>query len=159
MGQPHVSPGAFCQYRGILLSCRGPWGHSLLTTEGPPKKIPTCCKDNYSLPPTIRPMPIQSFSNNYLAEKSSPLLPFTTLSSFPIFITPHDVTWWGIPLWPIQVSCPTHVSSQLCALALPTCCLTEWEKTWLLCKHCSETAKLWCIINTVLATNLKLSSI
>ena len=31
----------------------------------------------------------------------------------PLYIVQHDVRWYGIPLWPVWVSCPGSVPSQL----------------------------------------------
>ena len=37
------------------------------------------------------------------------------------FIVHHDVTWYGISLWPVWVSCPGCVPSQLLVYCQPPC--------------------------------------
>jgi len=71
-----------------------------------------------------------------------------------------------LTLWPIWISCPGYVPSQL--LAHPVYLLgvregrsAEWQKetALMLCKHCSTVAKiLWLSINTILVTNSKHST-
>ena len=41
----------------------------------------------------------------------------------PSLYTGHDVTWYGIPLWPVGVSCPGCVPSQLLVPLQPSCWL------------------------------------
>lgn len=52
-----------------------------------------------------------------------------------IFISEHEDAQYGISLWPVSVSCPTSVPSQI--LAYPQCD----KKALMLCKHCSAVAK------------------
>ena len=41
----------------------------------------------------------------------------------PSLYTRHDVTWYGIPLWPVWVSCPGCVLCQLLVPLQPSCWL------------------------------------
>ena len=41
----------------------------------------------------------------------------------PGFIVQHDVPWYGIFVWPVWDSCPSHVPSQLLVPHQPSCWL------------------------------------
>ena len=41
----------------------------------------------------------------------------------PSLYTGHDITWYRIPLWPVWVSCPGCVPSQLVVPLQPSCWL------------------------------------
>ena len=41
----------------------------------------------------------------------------------PSLYTGHDITWYGIPLWPVWVSCPGCVPSHLLVPLQPSCWL------------------------------------
>lgn len=77
--------------------------------------------------------------------------------SLPLSLTFYcwaDITWYGISLWAVWVSCPGYVASKNCAYYLLT---AERKRLKRLCWCCVSSSqqqlKRWCVINTFLAAS------
>lgn len=77
--------------------------------------------------------------------------------SLPLSLTFYcwaDITWYGISLWAVWVSCPRYVASKNCAYYLLT---AERKRLKRLCWCCVSSSqqqlKRWCVINTFLAAS------
>ena len=89
----------------------------------------------------------------------------------PSLYTGHDSAWYGIPLWPVWVSCPGCVPSQLLVPLQPSCWLgmRSWKILDLVQIWLSNNWKHQCVINihlilkpkynTLPATRKKINSI
>lgn len=64
----------------------------------------------------------------------------------PSVIAESYITWWGIFLQSVQVSCPGCVPSHPFAQPQTTVAVIEWkiDEALTLCKHCSVTGKALC---------------
>lgn len=78
-------------------------------------------KGNHSPPPTNRPMPSHCLTHSHLERQNR------------LFIAEHDITWYGISLWPMWVCCPGYGPTQFLDHLRLFTVGREWEKEKALC--------------------------